>query len=54
MEAGRVVATGTHAELVKGCPTYQRLYEAQVVDQGGAPAKKEPEAKPSNGKYKAA
>jgi ATP-binding cassette subfamily B protein/subfamily B ATP-binding cassette protein MsbA len=28
LEAGRIVAVGTHAELLAGCPTYQRLQEA--------------------------
>jgi ATP-binding cassette subfamily B protein/subfamily B ATP-binding cassette protein MsbA len=29
LESGRVIAVGTHAELLAGCPAYQRLYEAQ-------------------------
>jgi ATP-binding cassette subfamily B protein len=28
LEAGRIVAVGTHAELLATCPTYQRLQEA--------------------------
>jgi ATP-binding cassette, subfamily B, bacterial MsbA len=28
LDAGRILAIGTHAELVKSCPLYQRLYEA--------------------------
>lgn len=28
MEQGRIAAVGTHAELLAGCPTYQRLHEA--------------------------
>ncbi len=30
LEKGRVVAVGTHAELVATCATYQRLHEAQT------------------------
>ncbi len=33
MDAGQVVATGTHAELYAGCGLYRRLYDAQ----GGGP-----------------
>jgi ATP-binding cassette subfamily B protein/subfamily B ATP-binding cassette protein MsbA len=29
LEAGRIVAVGTHKELLAGCPLYQRLHEAQ-------------------------
>ena len=29
LEGGRVAAVGTHAELLAGCPAYQRLHEAQ-------------------------
>ena len=29
LENGRVAALGTHAELMAGCPAYQRLQEAQ-------------------------
>jgi ATP-binding cassette subfamily B protein/subfamily B ATP-binding cassette protein MsbA len=28
LDLGRIVAVGTHAELLKTCPVYQRLYEA--------------------------
>jgi ATP-binding cassette, subfamily B, bacterial MsbA len=28
LEGGRIVAVGTHAELIMSCPTYQRLQEA--------------------------
>lgn len=34
MEAGRIVAVGTHPELLAGCPTYQRLHEAQAQPDG--------------------
>lgn len=30
MDRGRLVATGTHADLIKTCPIYQRLFHAQV------------------------
>jgi subfamily B ATP-binding cassette protein MsbA len=29
LDQGRIVAIGTHPELVAGCPVYQRLHEAQ-------------------------
>jgi ABC-type multidrug transport system fused ATPase/permease subunit len=28
MEGGRMVGLGSHAELLAGCPTYQRLWQA--------------------------
>lgn len=34
MDAGRVVAVGTHAELIATCYTYRRLYESQSLLQG--------------------
>jgi ATP-binding cassette subfamily B protein/subfamily B ATP-binding cassette protein MsbA len=30
LDEGRVAAVGTHAELIRGCPLYQRLHEAQA------------------------
>jgi ABC-type multidrug transport system fused ATPase/permease subunit len=30
LDGGRVAAVGTHQELLKTCPTYQRLHEAQL------------------------
>ncbi len=30
IETGRIAAVGTHAELLKMCPPYQRLHEAQL------------------------
>lgn len=33
MDGGRVVGVGRHPELVATCPTYQRLYEAQILGQ---------------------
>jgi ATP-binding cassette subfamily B protein/subfamily B ATP-binding cassette protein MsbA len=30
LEQGRIVAVGTHAELLAACPPYQRLHEAQA------------------------
>jgi ATP-binding cassette subfamily B protein/subfamily B ATP-binding cassette protein MsbA len=35
MDVGKVVAIGSHAELLMGCPLYQRLYEAQVSRSAG-------------------
>jgi len=32
MEKGRVVASGTHAELLASCPLYERLYQMQFED----------------------
>jgi len=32
MEKGRVVAAGTHAELLASCPLYERLYQMQFED----------------------
>ncbi|MCZ2343179.1 MAG: ABC transporter ATP-binding protein/permease [Bacteroidales bacterium] len=34
MDQGELVAVGTHHELMAGCATYQRLYEAQLSGQG--------------------
>jgi len=31
MDAGRIVATGTHAELLAGCPLYKHLYDTQFA-----------------------
>jgi ATP-binding cassette, subfamily B, bacterial MsbA len=36
MEAGRVVATGTHADLIVGNPTYRRLYDNQAFGDLGS------------------
>jgi ABC-type multidrug transport system fused ATPase/permease subunit len=30
LEHGRIVAAGTHKELIASCPQYQRLHEAQA------------------------
>jgi len=30
VDNGRILAVGTHQELVKTCPEYQRLYEVQL------------------------
>ncbi len=32
MEAGRIVAQGSHAELLESCPLYARLYQMQFSD----------------------
>lgn len=32
MDRGRIVGRGSHAELLAGCPTYQQLYERQMVE----------------------
>jgi len=34
LDAGRIVAIGTHAELIATCDTYRRLYESQSLLQG--------------------
>ena len=31
MDAGRIIATGTHAELLKTCPLYKHLYDTQFA-----------------------
>jgi ATP-binding cassette subfamily B protein len=30
LDGGRIIAVGTHPELIKVCPLYQGLYEASV------------------------
>jgi len=38
LERGRVIATGTHAELLENCAAYRRLYQAQFHGpQGDGP-----------------
>ena len=37
MEKGRVIASGSHAELLTSCPLYERLYQMQFED-AAAPA----------------
>ena len=32
MEKGRIVASGTHAELIRSCPLYAKLYKMQFED----------------------
>jgi ABC-type hemin transport system ATPase subunit len=58
MEGGRVVAVGTHAELITDCPTYQRLYEAQMSGQAPpaspTPAKEPVKPPTTNGRHRAA
>ena len=39
MDEGRIVATGTHEQLLGSCPLYRRLWEAHVA--GGSVTKKE-------------
>jgi ABC-type multidrug transport system fused ATPase/permease subunit len=36
MERGRVVGQGKHEELLANCPTYQQLYERQLIGSGAA------------------
>ena len=31
MDAGRIIATGTHAELLQSCPLYKQLYDTQFA-----------------------
>jgi subfamily B ATP-binding cassette protein MsbA len=35
LERGRVIATGTHAELLENCAAYRRLYTAQLRGEAG-------------------
>jgi subfamily B ATP-binding cassette protein MsbA len=35
LERGRVIATGTHAELLENCAAYRRLYQAQFHENSG-------------------
>jgi len=35
MNAGKILDTGTHAELLKRCESYRHLYQTQFVDTGG-------------------
>ena len=30
LEAGKIIAQGTHEELLKSCPSYQKLYESEI------------------------
>jgi len=34
LDKGMVVAEGTHAELMKGCPIYKEIYDSQLGDGG--------------------
>jgi ABC-type multidrug transport system fused ATPase/permease subunit len=34
MDEGRLVAVGTHDQLLKSCPLYRRLYETQLRTAG--------------------
>lgn len=36
MDAGQIVAIGTHAILIASCPLYQRLYDAQNIQRSEA------------------
>jgi ATP-binding cassette, subfamily B, bacterial MsbA len=59
MDGGRIAAVGTHRELIAGCPTYQRLYEVQVLTQNGGGEPEEggddsPASDQTNGTYRAA
>ena len=57
MEGGRVIAVGTHPELIRTCPTYQRLHEAQVLgtaDPADEPAGTADPPGHANGKHRAA
>ena len=36
IERGRVVETGTHAELLAASGTYRRLYELQFAEEEGS------------------
>ncbi len=57
MDGGRIAAVGTHRELMVGCPTYQRLYEAHLITQDDADEPTDagpPDAEKADGKYRAA
>lgn len=30
LEDGKIIAQGTHHELLKNCPSYQKLYESEI------------------------
>jgi len=32
LDAGRIVAAGTHQELIESCPLYQKLYALQYAE----------------------
>jgi subfamily B ATP-binding cassette protein MsbA len=45
-EAGKCVGMGTHEVLLRGCPVYQRLWEAQRFTSGEGPAAPSPDPMP--------
>jgi subfamily B ATP-binding cassette protein MsbA len=45
MERGRVIARGTHAELLQNCEAYRRLYQARTHGNGDSAPTPEAEAK---------
>lgn len=39
MDRGQIVAQGAHGDLLASCPTYQQLYERQIVAPAAEPAR---------------
>ena len=33
LEGGKIIAEGSHQELLKSCPSYKELYESEIIDE---------------------